>query len=141
LQFTNERNYVLEKNGGEMEAGEDRSKWQEALDAVEHDGADEVSTREEAMQAENGKGGDIEEGGESQPNALDSVPGLQRESESGPEGEVNDIRNEDTTVLEPWPATKTTSRTVTTAPSRPIRSKKVKKVDASGPSSRAACGN
>lgn len=149
-----------------MADGENISKWKEALDALQpfDDGIDDVNTCEEAMQAANtanSTGGDVAERRGSQttpstspvpavdrcrtPNAPGTVPSLQRVSaESGPEGEVNDTRDEDTTGLEQRPATRTTSRalnglnTDTTAPSRTTRSKKI---DASGPSTRATCGN
>jgi hypothetical protein len=146
-QFANDASHVLENNGREMEDG-DRSKWLDALDALQRfDDDNEVSAHEEAMQAANtanSTGGDVEEGGESQTAPpTSSIPAV----------DTSTTPNEDTTGLEPRAtrttsrtgttdleprATRTTSRTGTTAPSRPIRSKKV---DASGPSTRATCGN
>lgn len=120
-------------------------RWHEEMDAMQLDRFDDdASTHQEATQPATTAGGDVVED-QTTPStppitAVDkSIPS----AKSGPEGEgqeANDAENDDSMGLEQRPATRTSRslKTKTTAPDRPIRSRKS---DAPGPSTRATSGN
>jgi hypothetical protein len=125
-QLAEKGGYVVVNNREETDEAE---RWQDEVDALQRShGVPEASTRKDAVQATNAAnstGGDDAASGGSQtipstpripavdrsttPDPPDSAPTLQRVSESRPEGEANDARNEDTSGREPRPATGTTS--------------------------------